>query len=82
MAILCIHISSLKYFKYEFYFHDIAKSILSSVAMYFFISHFEILSIRELLEMVGLGVLVYLFMMFLLRAFSDQELSLIKKYLQ
>jgi len=81
MAILCIHIS-LKYFKYEFYFHDIAKSILSSVAMYFFISHFEILSIRELLEMVGLGVLVYLFMMFLLRAFSDQELSLIKKYLQ
>lgn len=80
MAILCIHIS-LKYFKYEFYFHDIAKSILSSVAMYFFISHFEILSISELFEMIGVGVLVYLFVMFLLGGFSDRELSLVKKYL-
>jgi O-antigen/teichoic acid export membrane protein len=80
MVILCIHIS-LKYFKYEFYFHDIAKSILSSTIMYLFISYFEILSIRELLEIVGLGLLVYLFMMFLLGGFSDHELSLIKKYL-
>ncbi len=78
MAILCIYIS-LKYFKYEFYFHDILKSILSSMAMYFFISHFEILSIAELIEIVALGVLIYLFMMLLLRGFSDHELSLIKK---
>ena len=49
--------------------------------MYFFVSHFEILSIRELLEVAGMGVLVYLFVMFLLGGFSDHELSLIKRYL-
>jgi len=80
MAALCTHIS-LKYFKHNFYSHDIAKSIMSSVAMYFFVSHFEILTILELFEVAGMGVLVYLFMMFLLGGFRDHELSLIKKYL-
>jgi O-antigen/teichoic acid export membrane protein len=80
MAILCTHMS-LKYFKHDFYFRDIAKSIISSVAMYFFISHFAILSIRELFEVAGMGVLVYLFVMFLLGGFSDRELSFIKRYL-
>ena len=80
MAILCTRMS-LKYFKHDFYFHDIAKSILSSVAMYCFVSHFEILSIRRLLEVAVMGVLVYLFVMFLLGGFSDHERSLIKRYL-
>ncbi len=80
MAILCIHMS-LKYFKHEFHYLDIAKSILSSAVMYFFISHLYILSICELFEATGMGVLVYLFVMFLLGGFSDYELSLIKKYL-
>ena len=80
MAILCTRMS-LKYFKHDFYFHDIAKSILSSVAMYFFVSHFEILSIRKLLEVAVMGVLVYLFVMFLLGGFSEHERSLIKRYL-
>jgi O-antigen/teichoic acid export membrane protein len=80
MAILCTHMS-LKYFKHDFYFHDIAKSVLSSVTMYFFVSHFEILTIRELFEVAGMGVLVYLFVMFMLGGFSDHELSLLKKYL-
>ena len=80
MAILCTHLS-LKYFKHDFYFRDIAKSILSSVAMYFFVSCFDILSIYKLFEVAGLGVLVYLYVMFLLEGFSDHELSLIKKYL-
>ena len=80
MAILCTRMS-LKYFKHDFYFHDIAKSILSSVAMYCFVSHFEILSTRKLLEVALMGVLVYLFVMFLLGGFSDHERSLIKRYL-
>jgi O-antigen/teichoic acid export membrane protein len=80
MAILCTHIS-LKYLKHDFYYPDIAKSILSSAAMYFFVSRFDILSIYKLFEVAGMGVLVYLFAMFLLGGFSDHELSLIKKYL-
>jgi len=80
MAIVCIYMS-LKYFKYEFHFYDIAKSILSSILMYLFISHFEILSIIKLFEMTGMGILVYLVTMFLLRGFNDHELSFIKKYL-
>ena len=54
---------------------------MSSVTMYFFVSHFEILSILKLIEVAGMGVHVYLFMMFLLGGFRDHELSLIKKYL-
>lgn len=80
MAILCTHIS-LKYIKHNFYFHDIVKSILSSTAMYFFISRFEILSIYMFFELAGMGMFVYLSMMFLFGGFSDHELSLIKKYL-
>lgn len=80
MAILCIHIS-LKYLKHDFYYPDIAKSILSSAAMYFFVSHFDISSIYKLFEVAGMGVLGYLFTMFLLGGLSDHELTLIKKYL-
>ena len=80
MAVFCTHIS-LKYFKHEFYFRDIAKSVLSSVAMYFFVSHFEILTILELFEVAGMGMLVYLFAMFLMGGFNDHEISLIKRYL-
>jgi len=80
MAILCMHIS-LKYFKHIFYLNDISKSILSSAAMYFFISSFKISSIGNLLELAGIGVIVYLFIMLLLGGFSNKELSLAKKYL-
>jgi O-antigen/teichoic acid export membrane protein len=80
LAVLCTHIS-LKYFEHEFYINDIAKSVLSSIAMYVLISYFKILSIRELLEMAGMGMLVYLFAMFLLGGFNDKEISFIKKYI-
>jgi O-antigen/teichoic acid export membrane protein len=80
MAILGMHMS-LKYFKQDFYSNDIAKSILASATMYFFVSHFEILSIRNLFAVSVMGVLVYLFVMFLLGGFSDHELFLIKRYL-
>ncbi len=80
MAVLCMHIS-LKHFKLDFYFHDIAKSILSSIAMYLFVSHFAISSIFELFEIAGMGVLIYLVVMFLVGGFSDHELSLIRRYL-
>jgi len=78
VAVLCTHLS-LKYFKHEFYYHDIAKSILSSLVMYILISHFEILNARGLFKVAGMGFLVYLFLMFLLKGFNDRELSLIKK---
>jgi O-antigen/teichoic acid export membrane protein len=80
MAVLCMHVS-LKQFKLDFYFHDIAKSILSSIAMYLFVFHFVISSIFELFEIAGMGVLIYLVVMFLLGGFSDHELSLIRRYL-
>ena len=80
MAVLCMHVS-LKQFKLDFYFHDIAKSILSSMAMYLFVFHFVISSIFELFEIAGMGVLIYLVLMFLVGGFSDQELSLIRRYL-
>ena len=80
MAALCMHLS-LKHFKLDFYFNDIAKSILSSVAMYLFVSHFAITSIFELFEITGMGVLIYLVAMFLVGGFSDYELSLIRRYL-
>ncbi|MCC4768467.1 oligosaccharide flippase family protein [Methanosarcina sp. DH1] len=80
MAILCTHMS-LKHFKHNFYFYDIIKCILSSTAMYFFVSRFEILTTYKLLVAAGIGVLVYLSVMFLLGGFNDHELSLIKKHL-
>jgi O-antigen/teichoic acid export membrane protein len=80
MAILCIQMS-LKYFKHEFYFYDITKSVLSSVAMFLFISHLEILNIHHLFEAIAEGLFVYLFVMFLLRGFNDHEISLFKRYL-
>ncbi|AKB52853.1 Membrane protein involved in the export of O-antigen, teichoic acid lipoteichoic acids [Methanosarcina barkeri str. Wiesmoor] len=80
MAVLCMHIS-LKHFKLDFYLHDIAKSVLSSIVMYLFVSYFAILSIVELFEIAGMGVLIYLVMMFLVGGFTDHELSLIRRYL-
>ena len=80
MAILCTHMS-LKHFKHNFYFYDIIKCILSSTAMYFSVSRFEILTTYKLLVAAGIGVLVYLSVMFLLGGFNDHELSLIKKHL-
>lgn len=79
MAVLCMHIS-LKHFKLDFYLHDIAKSVLSSTVMYFFVSYFAISSIIELFEIAGMGVLIYLVMMFLVGGFTDRELSLIQRY--
>lgn len=80
MAVLCMHIS-LKHFKLDFYLHDIAKSVLSSITMYLFVSYFAISSIFDLFEIAGMGVLIYLVMMFLVGGFSDHELSLIRRYL-
>ncbi|MDY0128681.1 MAG: flippase [Methanosarcina vacuolata] len=80
MSVLCMHIS-LKHFKLDFYLHDIAKSVLSSVVMYLFVSYFAISSIIELFEIAGIGVLIYLVMMFLVGGFTDHELSLIRRYL-
>jgi len=80
MAILCIRIS-LKYFKHDFYYFDIVKSVMSSVIMYFFITHFEIVSFSRLLEVVVMAMLVYLLVMFLFGGFSKPELLFIKRYL-
>ncbi|MDI9395748.1 MAG: flippase [Euryarchaeota archaeon] len=80
MAAFCVHIS-LKHFKLDFYYLDIAKSILSSTAMYFFVSSFTISGTLDLFEAVGAGILIYLLVMFLLGGFTDHEISLIKKYL-
>lgn len=80
MAAFCVHIS-LKHFKLDFYYLDIAKSILSSMAMYFFVTSFTISSILELFEGTVAGIIVYLVVMFLIGGFTDHEMSLIKKHL-
>lgn len=80
MAALCMRMS-LKHFRHDFYYLDIAKSTLSSMAMYFIISRFAILSLSGLFEVTVIGIFIYLLVMFLLGGFSDQELSLIKKCL-
>ncbi len=80
MAMFCVHIS-LKHFELDFYYLDIAKSVLSSMAMYFFVSSFAISGILELFEAVVAGTLIYVVVMFLTGGFTDHEMSLIKKYL-
>jgi hypothetical protein len=66
---------------FDYYYYDIAKSILSSFGMYLFVSHFAISSIFELFEIAGMGVLIYVVIMFLVGGFSGHELSLIRRYL-
>lgn len=80
MAVLCMHMS-LKYFEHEFHFYDIAKSVISSVTMYVFISHFRSSSTSGIFEMVIVGLFTYLSVMFLLGGFRDHELSLMRKYI-
>jgi len=80
MAILCMH-TSLKHFEHKFHLYDIAKSVISSVTMFAFISHFKLSSTSEIFEMVIMGTLIYLSAMFLLGGFNDSEISLIKRYL-
>jgi O-antigen/teichoic acid export membrane protein len=80
MAAFCVHIS-LKHFKLDFYYLDIAKSILSSMAMYIFVTSFTISGILELFEATGTGIIVYLVVMLLVGGFTGREISLIKKYL-
>ncbi|KKG09424.1 polysaccharide biosynthesis protein [Methanosarcina sp. 2.H.A.1B.4] len=80
MAMLCMRMS-LKHFKLDFYFMDIAKSILSSMAMYFFVSSFAISGILELFEAMGAGTFIYVVVMLLVGGFTDHEMSLIKRYL-
>jgi O-antigen/teichoic acid export membrane protein len=80
MAVLCMHMS-LKHFKLDFYFMDIAKSILSSMTMYFVVSSFTISGILELFEAMGAGTFIYVVVMLLVGGFSDYEMSLIKRYL-
>lgn len=80
MAAFCVHVS-LKHFKLDFYYLDIAKSILSSTAMYFFVTSFTISGILELFEAIGAGLIVYLISMLLVGGFTNHEISLIKKHL-
>ena len=69
---------SLKQFKLDFYLMDIAKSVLSSMAMYFFVSSLAISSTLELFEAMGAGTFIYVVVMLLVGGFTDNEMSLIK----
>jgi len=79
MIVLCIRIS-MKYFEFDYYFYDIAKSIFSSFAMYLFVSHFVISNVYELFGVAAMGAFVYIFVMFIIGGFSKCELSVVKKY--
>ena len=79
MIVFCIHVS-MKHFVFDFYFYDIVKSIFSSLAMYLFVSHFIISNVYELFGIAGMGVFVYIFLMFIIGGFSKREISLVKKF--
>jgi O-antigen/teichoic acid export membrane protein len=79
MIVFCIHVS-MKHFVFDFYFYDIVKSIFSSLAMYLFVSHFIISNVYELFGVAGMGVFVYILLMFIIGGFSKREMSLVKKF--
>ena len=79
MIVFCIHVS-MKHFVFDFYFYDIVKSTFSSLAMYLFVSHFIISNVYELFGIAGMGVFVYIFLMFIIGGFSKREISLVKKF--
>ena len=79
MIVFCIHVS-MKHFVFDFYFYDIVKSIFSSLAMYLFVSYFIISNVYELFGVAGMGVFVYILLMFIIGGFSKREISLVKKF--
>ncbi len=79
MIVLCIYVS-MKHFVFHLYLYDIAKSIFSSIVMYLFVSHFMISNIYELFGIAGMGIVVYIFLMFIIGGFSKHEISLVKRF--
>jgi O-antigen/teichoic acid export membrane protein len=79
MIVLCIHVS-MKHFVFDFHFYDIVKSIFSSIVMYLFVSHFIISNIYELFGIAVMGIVVYIFLMFIVGGFSKHEISLVKRF--
>jgi len=79
MIVLCIHVS-MKHFVFNFYLYDIAKSIFSSLVMYLFVSQFTISNIYELFGISVMGIVVYIFLMFIIGGFSKHEISLVKRF--
>lgn len=79
MIVLCIHIS-MKHFVFNYYYYDIAKCVFSSVAMYLFVSSFDISNAYELFGVAAMGVFVYVFLMLIIGGFSKCELSAVIKY--
>jgi O-antigen/teichoic acid export membrane protein len=79
MIVFCIHVS-MKHFVFHFYLYDVVKSIFASLVMYLFVSHFVISNIYELFGILVMGIVVYVFLMFLIGGFSKQEISLVKRF--
>jgi O-antigen/teichoic acid export membrane protein len=79
MIVLCIYVS-MKHFVFHLYLYDIVKSIFSSIVMYLFVSHFIISNIYELFGIAVMGIVVYIFLMFITGGFSKQEISLVKRF--
>ncbi len=79
MVVLFINIS-FKHLAFSFYLQDIAKSVFSSLIMYFLVSFLIITNLQDLFLAVIIGGLIYLFMMFFVGGFSEYELSFAKKY--
>ncbi len=79
MIVLCIYVS-MKHFVFHLYLYDIAKSIFSSIVMYLFVSHFIISNIYELFGIAVMGIVVYIFLMFIIGGFSKHEISLVKRF--
>lgn len=79
MIVFCIYVS-MKHFAFHFYLYDIVKSIFSSLVMYLFVSHFVISNIYELFGIAVMGIVIYIFLMFIIGGFSKHEISLVKKF--
>jgi O-antigen/teichoic acid export membrane protein len=79
MIVLCIYVS-MKHFVFHFYLYDIVKSIFASLVMYLFVSHFSISNVYELFGIAVMGIVVYIFLMFIIGGFSKHEISLVKRF--
>lgn len=84
LLLLCIKISN-KYLKWEFPFNSFIKIILASIVMgailYLTMNILKV-SIVSLISEIVMGVLVYLISLYLIGEVKNEEIALIKNYIQ
>ena len=73
-------VTSFRYFRFDIGLSFIAKSILASAIMAFAIWLFNPFGITKVIISIFLGAVIYSAIIFLLKGFNKNELSLLKKF--